>query len=91
MQNFYFTDDCQFLAKQIKKVNDQERASFKDPAPLQSKSSKIEKVKSEMKSNPNNELIKNLACMREQSQNEHQIIYLSKIIKGLEDGLISLN
>jgi hypothetical protein len=41
MQNFYFTDDCQFLGKQIKKVNDQERASFKDLVPLQSKSSKI--------------------------------------------------
>ena len=44
-----------------------------------------------MKSNPNNELIKNLMAMRENSQNEHEIIYLSKIIKGLEDGLISLN
>jgi hypothetical protein len=44
-----------------------------------------------MKSNPNNELIRNLTCMREQSQNEHEIIYMSKIIKGLEDGLISLN
>jgi hypothetical protein len=37
-----------------------------------------------MKSNPNNELIRNLEIMLENSRNEHEIIYLSRVIKGLE-------
>jgi len=44
-----------------------------------------------MKSNPNNELIRNLEIMLENSRNEHEIIYLNRVIKGLEEGLISLN
>jgi len=44
-----------------------------------------------MKSNPKGELLKNLIRMLENSRNEHEAIYLSKVIKGLEEGLISLN